>query len=130
MNMKALYSIALVAALASGQAYAACSYPAAPDKIPDGNTATRDEMIAAQKVVKEFDLAITAYTSCLKLESDAAAAKVDESSDDPKKKEAQKQELLRMQAQKNNAAVEADEALAARFNEQVKVFKAKEAKKN
>jgi hypothetical protein len=127
--MKALYSLALLAALATGNAYAACSYPTAPDNIPDGNTATLEQMIAAQKAVKEFDAAINAYTSCLKLESDAALAKVNETSDDAKKKEEQKKELERMQVQKNNAAVEADEALAARFNEQLKSFKAKNAKK-
>ena len=127
--MKALYSLAALAALASGHAYAACTYPTAPDSLPDGNSATLEQMVAAQKAVKTFDQEINAYTSCLKLESDAALAKVDEGSDDAKKKEAQKTELSRMQVQKHNAAVEADEALAARFNEQLKVFKAKNAKK-
>ena len=34
--MKMLYSLALVAALAASQAHAACTYPKAPEKIPDG----------------------------------------------------------------------------------------------
>ncbi len=127
--MKALYSLALLAALAAGNANAACSYPMAPDTIPDGNTATLEEMVAAQKAVKAFDGQINAYTACLKLESDAALAKVDSAQDDPKKKAEQKEELGRVQIQKHNAAVEADEALATRFNEQLKVFKAKNAKK-
>ena len=132
--MKALYSpaavaLAAVAALASGHVHAACTYPTAPDSIPDGNTATLDEMVAAQKAVRAFDQQIGAYTACLKLESDAALAQVDQSQDDTKKKEEQKKELERMQVQKHNAAVEADEALATRFNEQLKVFKAKNAKK-
>jgi hypothetical protein len=127
--MKALHSLALLAALAAGNAYAACTYPTEPESIPDGNTATLEQMVAAQKAVKAFDEEINAYTSCLKLESDAAQVKVDESSDDAKKKDQQKQELTRMQVQKHNAAVEADEALASRFNEQLKVYKAKNAKK-
>ena len=127
--MKVLYSLAALAALASGHAYAACTYPTAPEALPDGNTATLEQMVAAQKQVKEFDAAIGAYTSCLKLENDTALSQVDQSSDDPKKKEAQKKELERVQVQKHNAAVEADEALASRFNEQLKVFKAKNAKK-
>lgn len=126
--MKALYSLAALAALASGHAYAACTYPTAPAQIPDGNTATLEQMVAAQKTVKEFDQAIGAYTSCLKLESDAALAQVAQGQDDEKKKEEQKKELERVQVQKHNAAVEADEALAARFNEQLKVFKAKNKK--
>jgi hypothetical protein len=126
--MKALYSLAVLAALASGQIDAACTYPTAPSQLPDGNTATLEEMVAAQKLVKEFDQQIGAYTACLKLESDAALAQVEQGEQDPKKKEAQKKELERMQVQKHNAAVEADEALAARFNEQLKVFKAKNKK--
>ena len=125
--MKALRSLTLLAALAAGHAYAACTYPTSPTDIPDGNSATLEQMIAAQKAVKQFDQEINAYTACLKLESDAAIAKLDEGSDDAKKKEEQKAELARMQVQKHNAAVEADEALAQRFNEQLKVFKAKNA---
>lgn len=127
--MKALCSLAALAAFASGQVFAACTYPKEPDNIPDGATATLEQMIAAQKAVKAFDEQINAYTACLKLENDAAMAKVDAGSDDPKKKEEMKKELERVQIQKHNAAVEADEALAARFNEQVKAFKARNAKK-
>ena len=126
--MKALYSLAALAALAGGHAYAACTYPSQPDQIPDGNTATLEQMVAAQKAVKQFDSDINAYTSCLKLENDSALAQVDQSQDDAKKKEDQKKELERVQVQKHNAAVEADEALATRFNEQLKVFKAKNKK--
>jgi hypothetical protein len=121
--MKALYSIALVAVMAAGNAYAACTYPTEPDSLPDGNTATLQEMIAAQKAVKAFDEQINAYTSCLKLEHDAAVAKGGEDMTDDQKKE-----LERVQIQKHNAAVEADEALATRFNEQLKTFKAKNKK--
>jgi hypothetical protein len=126
--MKALYSLAVLATLAGGHAYAACTYPTAPDAIPDGASATLEQMVAAQKLVKQFDQDIGAYTACLKLESDAALAQVDQAQDDAKKKEERKKELERMQVQKHNAAVEADEALAARFNEQLKAFKAKQKK--
>jgi hypothetical protein len=127
--MKALYPLAAIAALAGANAYAACTYPKAPESIPDGNTATLEQMVAAQKAVRQFDQEIGAYTACLKLESETALAQVDQGQDDAKKKEEQKKELERVQVQKHNAAVEADEALAARFNEQLKVFKAKNAKK-
>jgi hypothetical protein len=120
--MKALYSIALVAALAAGQAYGACTYPTAPDKLPDGNTATREEMLAGKKSVVEFDKAITAYTNCLKMENEAALAKSADLTED------QKKEMQNMVDQTHNAAVEADEALAARFNEQLKAYNAKNKK--
>ena len=128
--MKALYSLAVLAALAAGSAHANCSYPKAPDNIPDGNTATLEQMVAAQKAVKQFDTDIGAYTACLKLESDDAKKQFDPNETDPKKKEEQKkklEEIERVQIQKHNAAVEEDEALAQRFNEQIKVFKAKAA---
>ncbi|MFM2110546.1 MAG: hypothetical protein RLZZ372_1470, partial [Pseudomonadota bacterium] len=42
--MKTVISLALVAALAAGSTNAACTYPKAPEKIPDGNTATLEQM--------------------------------------------------------------------------------------
>jgi hypothetical protein len=118
--MKSLYFIAVAVALSSGPVYAACTYPKAPESLPDGATATLEQMVAAQKAVKQFDQEITAYTSCIKLEHDATMSK-----DGEKMSEEQKAEMARVQVQKHNAAVEEDEALAARFNEQVKIFKAK-----
>ena len=90
MNMKALYSLVLLAALAAGNAYAACTYPTAPADIPDGNTATLEQMVAAQKAVKEFDQEINAYTACLKLESDAAIAKVDQGADERRRRKSRR----------------------------------------
>lgn len=125
--MKALYSIALIGALAAGQAYGACTYPAAPDSLPDGATATRDEMLAGKKKVTEFDSAINAYTTCLKLETEAALVKSAELTDEQKKQNA---DIQKMHDQKHNAAVEADEALAARFNEQLRAYNAKQKEKD
>jgi hypothetical protein len=122
--MKTLYSLAAVVALSCGQAYAACSYPKAPESLPDGATATLEQMVAAQKAVKQFDQEITAYTNCIKLEHDSTL-----STEGEKMSDEQKAEMSRVQVQKHNAAVEEDEALAQRFNEQVKVFKAKSAEK-
>jgi hypothetical protein len=41
-------TLALLAFAASGAAQAACLYPRAPDHIPDGATATYEEMLAGQ----------------------------------------------------------------------------------
>jgi hypothetical protein len=117
----------LAAALAGGQAYATCSYPSAPDKLPDGNTASLKEMLAAQKQVKGFDAAIKAYTDCLRLEHDQEVAKIDPKAD-PDKSKAQKTELDNILIKKNDAAVDQDTAVTNRFNEQVRIFKAKSKK--
>jgi len=124
--MKALYSIALIAALAAGNAYAACTYPAPPAKLPDGATATRDEMLAGKKLVTEFDNAIGEYNTCLQKEADEAVAKL---TGEDKEKEAKKAEIQKMADQKHNAAVEADEQIATRFNEQLRAYNAKQKEK-
>jgi hypothetical protein len=100
--------------------HAACTYPTAPASIPDGSTATLAEMVAAQKAVKQFDEEINAYTACIKLE-ESAQLKGDKLTAD------QKKAIEAQQAQKNNAAVDQDQAIADRFNEQIRIFKAKSA---
>jgi hypothetical protein len=117
--MKVLLSVAAVA-LCAAPVHAACTYPSAPAKIPDGATATLAEMVAAQKAVKQFDEAINAYTACIKLEEDAQL-KGDKLTPE------QKKAIEAQEAQKNNAAVDEDQAVAERFNEQIRIFKAKAA---
>ena len=124
--MKALFSLTLIGALAVGPAYAACTYPSPPDKLPDGATATRDEMLAGKKKVTEFDAAISEYNTCLQKEADAAVAKV---AADDKDKASKTADIQKMADQKHNAAVEADEQIASRFNEQLKAFNAKQKDK-
>jgi hypothetical protein len=119
--MKVLLPIALLALLA-GPVHAACSYPTAPTKVPDGSTATLAEMVAAQKLVKKFDEEINAYTACIKLEENAQLAKGGD-----KLTAEQKSAIEQQQAQKNNAAVDEDQKVADRFNEQIRIFKAKGA---
>lgn len=122
--MKALASAILLAALAAGPVHAACSYPKAPESIPDGNTATVDEMVAAKKAVEAYNKEMEAYLSCIKLEYDGTVASEGQGLSEERKKE-----LERMQVQKHNAAIDELEAVAARLNEQIRAFKAKNAKK-
>ena len=120
--MKVLLAIAFATATAA--AYADCPYPQAPTKIPDGATATLEEMVAGQKAVGEYQKAINEYTACIDKELDAAIAKGGD-----KLKPEQKQDMQRVEAQKHNAAVDQLQAVADRFNEQVKVYKARTADK-
>ena len=126
MTMKAAYPLALLIAFAGSNAYAACIYPDAPKDVPRGKTATLEQMVAAQEAIKSFDLAIGDYTACLQAESDAEIARLEQSESDAKKKEARKKKLTQVLLKKQNAAVEADKALAARFNEQLRIFKARD----
>lgn len=120
--MKSLLALAATAALAAGAAYADCPYPAAPTKIPDGATATKDEMLAGSKSVTEYNKAVTAYVACIDKEVDDAIAQAGD-----KIKPEQKVDMQRVETQKHNAAIDQLQSVADRFNEQVKVFKAKSA---
>ena len=118
--MKVLWSLAVVGAITVGPLYAACTYPTAPQKLPDGATATHDEMMEGQKAVKQYDTDINAYLACLKSEADATIAKGADTLTPE-----QKAEVQRRETEQHNAAVAELEATAARFNEQVKVYKAR-----
>ena len=124
--------LAVVAALTllAGAAKATCVYPAAPDKIPDGNTATKDEMIAAKQVVAKYNDDITAYQNCIKLETDDSIAALDKqgagkTAEEKKAIEAQKQEFQRKLIEKNNAALDEVTAVVQRFNEQLRAYNKK-----
>ena len=125
MTMKALLStLVLATALFAAPVYAACPYPKAPDKVPDGNTAALEEMLATQKTVKQFDTEIAAYQTCLETEHNAALQ-----ADAAKLNDEQKAERVKVLQQKQNAAAEESLAVANRFNEQVRVYREKNKKK-
>jgi hypothetical protein len=121
--MKALYAWALTAALSAGAAYADCPYPPAPSKLPDGASATMEDMVAGQKAVRAYDDAIKAYVACIDQELSEAIAKGGD-----KMKPEQKADMQKVETQKHNAAIDQDQSVADRFNEQVKVFKARDKK--
>jgi len=115
------YITALIVAggLAAAQAHAACNYPVAPGKFPDGNSATKDEMLAAKSQVVTYNKDMETYLSCLQGEFDAKTAS-DTTSTPEQKAAAQK-----MHEQKYNAAVQELQGVADRFNEQLRAWKAK-----
>ena len=114
---------ALTTTAAVSTAHAACPYPKGPDSIPDGNSAKLEEMLAAQKAVKQFDADIGAYQTCLETEHNEALA-----SEGGKLTDEQKNERIKMLTQKQNAAADEAQQLADRFNEQVKVYREKNKK--
>jgi hypothetical protein len=122
--MKAFLALAAVATLGVGTAYADCPYPAAPGKLPDGATAKLEDMLAGQKTIKDYETAINAYNACIDKELDDAISKAGD-----QLKPDRKADMQRVEAQKHNAAVDQLQSVADRFNEQVKVFKAKNADK-
>jgi polyisoprenoid-binding protein YceI len=100
----------LAAALAPA-ARAACEYPA-DVTVPEGKSATQEEITAASAAVKKYLADMEAYTACL----DAEAATVPVEQQTP--------EIKAMHVKRYNAAVDAMEATANAFNEQLRAFKA------
>ena len=121
---KLLPLFAILPLCLAATAQADCSYPRAPDRIPDGNTASLDDMKAAKTSVEKYNKEMESYLSCIKLEHDGAVAKQGSALS-----EDQKKQMAMMHAQKNDAAVDELQAVASRFNDQVRAYKAKHPSK-
>lgn len=123
MKIQVWSGLLLTGLLGAGLANAECVYPKAPANMPDGAKATEQEMIDGMKAVKEYNGQVTGYLNCLDMEmqSRIQAAGADAPAD-------QVEQIKAIQAKRHNAAVEELEAHAARFNEQVKAYKAREKK--
>jgi hypothetical protein len=121
MNVR-IVSIA-VTLLAAGAAHAECSYPKPPAALPDGATATQEQMVEGMNSVKNYNKEVDGYLSCLdeEMSKRVAAAGPDAPAD-------QLEQIKAIHNKRHNAAVEELEAHASRFNEQVKVYKAREKK--
>jgi hypothetical protein len=122
--MKAWIPLTLVFALGmASHAQADCSYPRSPEAPPDGNTATRDQMIAAKHDFDRYNNEMNSYLDCIKLEMDSATPKDTSKLSPDEKKKADEQ--LKILTAKNNSAVDELQAVVGRFNEQLKIYKAK-----
>jgi hypothetical protein len=124
--MKAWIPLTLVFAVGLvANAQATCSYPQSPAALPNGATATHDEMVAAKHDFDRYNGEMNVYLDCLNLELSEAPKDTSKLSADEKKKVDQEQKAL---VQKHNAAVDELQAVVGKFNEQLKIFKAKQGK--
>jgi hypothetical protein len=124
MKIRIASALVLAGMLASGFAAAECMYPKVPASIPDGKTATEEEMMNGMRAVKEYNAQVTAYLNCLdmQMQTDIAAA----GADAPPETVAQ---IKSINAKRHDAAVDELQSHAARFNEQVKVYKTRDKEK-
>ena len=95
------------AILTSLPAFADCTLPPPPSKIPNGSTASEQEMVAAMNVLKEYNGDVSVYLKCLDYEVK------------------QNRMAGTVRDAKNNSAVAELQSIADKFNQQVRVFKAK-----
>jgi hypothetical protein len=107
MNRVQRLCFALIAGSFVLPAMADCTAPVAPTKIPDGTTAAEAEMVAAMQTLKRYDTDVNTYVKCLEFEA--------------KQNRLSREE----QARRHNQAMDSLTQMAAKFNEQVRIFKAK-----
>ena len=102
----------------AGTGYA-CDYPTSVS-VPNGMSATKDEMIVGQKDVKTFVASMETYLECIVEEEKLARLAMEDLA--PEVEQTREDKLN----QKYNAAVEDMEKVAAQFNTEVQAYKARE----
>jgi hypothetical protein len=107
MTLRKYLCATMVVGMISLPAFADCNLPPAPSKIPDGSSASEPEMISAMQTLKAYNGDVDVYLKCLEFETKQNRMSSDE------------------HAKKHNTAVATLEKVAAKFNEQVRAFKAK-----
>ncbi|MEL7187413.1 MAG: hypothetical protein AAFN50_13430 [Pseudomonadota bacterium] len=118
--MNKLTQILTVASLlAAAPAAMACDYPAKPDDMPDGSTATKEQMLEGVKMINAYQEAMNTYLSCIEADEVVAAQAVDDDDEDAK---ARRQELFN---QKYNAAVDEQTMVVEEFNAQIRAYKSR-----
>ena len=115
--MTRLFSLAILSLIFSAPLALACDYPQRVN-IPNGATASKDEMIAGQRAVKDYMASMDEYLACIDQEEKDTLASMSEITDE--EREVRAAALIK----KHNAAVEEMELVAARFNEEVRAYKA------
>ncbi len=120
MNTSKLLAAASIAALFLAQdAFAACDYPDRIRNMPDGSSATRDEMLAGKKAVESYVANMESYLSCIEAEEAEAVIAMGDVEDEAK------QQRQAMFDKKYNAAVEELNVVAEEFNVQLRAYNAK-----
>jgi hypothetical protein len=126
MKIPTVLAIVPVLLAMSATAEAACVYPQAPQSLPNGSAAAEADMKAANAQVKEYSKTVQeVYLPCLEQEKNEAIAALDSSEAEYATKKAS---IEAIQAKKHNAALDELQALAARWNGEIKAFKEKAAK--
>ena len=128
--MKSLKFVVLGLALGSAVSMAEdCVIPAAPT-IPNGEDSSLEQMLAAQKSVKEFQAANMAYMKCVEPSVLAAEAVAKEAAAKVAEKAAGAEDALKaanaelLKAQETyNAAVSMEEEVAGKFNTEIRDYK-------
>jgi hypothetical protein len=103
----------------AGSELGACALPT-PPALPDGASASREQMSSARQAFEAYDAATNAYTKCV----DATVARVAAQQG----RGAPPEELERLQAfgtTAHNTAINQEQGVAEQLNTQIRAYKAK-----
>jgi hypothetical protein len=127
MKISTAVALAPLLLLLSAAAEAACVYPQAPQSLPNGKSATKDEMLATQGLVKEYVRSVQeTYLPCLEKDKVDGLAALDNM--DPEYS-AKKANIEAIHAKKHNAALDELQAFVDRWNAEKKAYTDKNAGK-
>ncbi len=94
----------------------ACDYPQRVG-VPDGTTATKEQMIEGQRGIKDYLASMEEYLACIEAAEQETVAGLNATD------ESTKQQRIEMFNKKYNAAVEEMNLVAEEFNVQVRAYK-------
>ena len=97
----------------------ACDYPSKPARMPDGKTATKEEMLVGVRLVNEYQTVMKTYLSCIEADELLATQAVDDEDEDAMK---QRTELFN---KRYNAAVDEQTLVVEEFNTQIRAYKSR-----
>lgn len=106
--------------LLAGTAFDGCKAPSAPPDPPDGHVATRAQMLASHKLTADFNTATNVYLACL-----------DQASNNFNRQYGRLlpissvRDIVNMHDRIHNKAIDADQAVANKFNAQLRIYKAR-----
>ena len=113
-------ALAAIVLFASPTFGLACEYPERP-ALPDGGTASKEDMIASRTAVKAFLAAVDEYLLCIEQEEKAAIAAMD----NPDEETIQRREELL--TKRFDAANEEKFLFGEKWNQQVRAYNAQRA---
>ena len=126
MKLSTHASIVSLMLLSATAADAACVYPQAPQAIPNGGTATKEQMLAGQAAIKEYSKTVQeTYLPCLEQEKNESLAALDPADPEFQQK---KTAIEAVHAKKHNAALDELQAVAGHWSEEIKAFNAQSKK--
>jgi len=117
--MTKIIKLAFTAILFLGSSFAlACDYPDRPS-MPDGSTASKDELLAAKADVQAYVAAVDEYLTCIETEENDTVAAMD----NPSQEDLQRRN--EMINKKFDAANEEKALVGEQFNQQIRAYNKK-----